>query len=545
MKSKRYRLACTLAVAFAAATGSVPGCRQALDIPSAEQREQPSEGGAGGEAAEPCRTTLECVERSPEYDPHVCVSGRCVNLLVPKLCPYAMPQTKELWREALRQGGPEPLILGALLSIPPERFTSSSRNYELSLAELAQTVGGIPTPDGPRPVVMVACKSRNVTVEELDGAVDHLIEDLEVPAMITVLTPADAIRTFDRTARQRQVFMLSAIESEPSLVEVVDDGLLWFMLPGIDSVAVTYGAALDRAVRHLRRIGTLAKDEAVRVAHVVADDYPTTATMADTVERVIRFNDQDVIGNTPDNYLRVSIPSSLLPPEDREVYRPAVERIREFAPHIVISSSTYEFNNVVIDWIETEPGSPRPFYLLSPYQYRAQNLPIMAPDYSGDFHQRVLGINYAAAPDPSAYEASIMRLDEAFPALAGTIRGFENFYDAPYYLGYAAAAVGDRWPLRGPDFTTGMRRLIDGEHAFTVGPDDLASGFAALAAPGSEISLHGTMGAPDWDPAEGTRRSPGSVYCVDVTGAVHPDVLRLDSDGTLVGSVPCFDFEAP
>jgi hypothetical protein len=536
-----------MALAVAAALGAVPGCRQALDIPTAERREEPAEGGAGGESADTCRTTVECLERNPEYDPHVCVSGRCVNLLLPKLCPYAMPQTNELWLEALKQGGPEPLILGAMLSIPPELFTPSSRNYELALAELAQTAGGIPTPKGPRPVVMVACKSRNVRGEELDRGVDHLIEDLEVPAMLTVLSTEDAHRTFERTAREHQVFMLSAIESEPTLVDVVDDGLMWFMLPGIDSVSVTFGAALDRAITHLRSTGTLVENEPVRVAHVVADDYPSTATIARTVERVIRFNDTDVAGNTPGNYLRVSIPSSVTAAValDPETYRPMVAEVREFAPHVVIASATYEFGNVFISWLEGEPGSPQPFYLLSPFQYRSVNLQTIVKSSTTGLHRRLLGINYAAAADPTAYQASVMRLDMAFPSLAGEIRGFENFYDAPYYLGYAAAAVGDRWPLSGLDFKTGMRRLLKGERTFTVGPEELADGLAALDAPGSEISLQGTMGPPDWDPAEGTRQAPGSVYCIDVAGVVYPDVLRLGSDGRLVGSFPCFDLVGP
>jgi hypothetical protein len=527
-----------MALALAASFGS--GCRQALDIPAAERREEPSGGGAGGEGDDHCRTTVECLERSPEYDPHVCVAGRCVNLLVPKLCPYAMPQTNELWLEALRRGGPEPLILGAVLRIPADLFTPTSRSYELALTELAQTTGGIPTPNGPRPVVMVACKNGDLTDEELDRGIDHLVKELEVPAMVTVLPTEVMQRTFEQSARERQVLMLSAVESDPTLVDVVDDGLMWFMLPGIESVAVTYGAALERVISHLRGTGTLAEGEPVRVAHVVADDYPNTATMARTVERVIRINGTDVAENTPDSYLRVSIPSSIESELPLETYSPMVKEVQAFVPHVVIASSTYEFGDVILSWLEAEPGSPRPFYLLSPYQYRSMHVQKEVRTSTTDLHRRVLGINYARAADPTAYEASIVRFDAAFPVAAQT-RDFQNFYDAPYYLGYAAAAVGDRWPLSGHHFTTGMRRLLDGERTFAVGPEDLTAGFAALATPGSEISLQGTMGPPDWDPAEGTRQTPGSVYCVDVAGVTHADALHLEPDGKLVGSLPCFE----
>src|SRR6185503_2965802 len=121
----------------------------------------------------------------------------------------------------------------------------------------------------------------------------------------------------------------------------------------------------------------------------------------------------------------------------------------------------------------------------------------------------------------------------------------ENHYDAAYYLIHAAAAAGSVTPLIGSDLVNGMRRLLSGRLSFSVGPEDLLPAFLELETPGSSIVLNGAMGPPNFDPATGARDEPGSVWCVDAQRNLHADVLRLDSDGDLVGDFPCFDFGAP
>jgi hypothetical protein len=152
------------------------------------------------------------------------------------------------------------------------------------------------------------------------------------------------------------------------------------------------------------------------------------------------------------------------------------------------------------------------------------------------------GINAAAAADARLYNAYVTRWDLAFPD-ARDVRGTENFYDAAYYLLYAAAGAGQSL-TSGLGLVNGMNRLLSGSNAFDVGPADMADAFATLAVGNSTIQLNGTLGPPDFNPADGTRQSAGSVWCIDASG-FHADVLRYvpnDADptaATLAGDFTC------
>ena len=156
----------------------------------------------------------------------------------------------------------------------------------------------------------------------------------------------------------------------------------------------------------------------------------------------------------------------------------------------------------------------------------------------------IAGVNFAAAEDQTVYEAYQTRFDAAFPSHAGT-HGYENYYDAAYYLIYSAAAAGKISPLTGADLASGMQRLLSGRYSFSVGPDDFVPAFVALEEPGSGIVLNGAMGPPNFDPATGARVEPGTVFCVGKSRRLSMDVLRLDAQGQLTGTFPCFDFGEP
>ena len=74
----------------------------------------------------------------------------------------------------------------------------------------------------------------------------------------------------------------------------------------------------------------------------------------------------------------------------------------------------------------------------------------------------------------------------------------------------------------------------------------MPTAMATLAVGSATIQLNGTLGPPNFNPVDGTRESPGSVWCIDSTATFQADVLRYvpDASGdptlaTLGGTFPC------
>jgi hypothetical protein len=511
-------------------------CGKVLELPPDEHRD-------GGAEADACTTHSECLAASSETDPAICVDGRCTPLLLPPQCPLVLPQSDDLWRKSLEAGGPEPFIFGAFTDV--RRGTAGlsgvfAYDYDLAVSEVVRTLGGLPAAGGEvRPVLGVVCSNVFDTPAELDRAVDHLANDLKVPAILATLNLDDLQRAFDRTS-ESQVFFLNLRDADPSLVARASEGRMWHMLAGWDSLVPGYQALVDRTVRHLVSTGALAPDEPARVALVRAYDSPETNTLGTALLEHLVVNGAP-FGSNPTGLsgtvLLADVPSVARAEHD---YNAFIDELRSFEPHIVIFSTDDAFVPI-LEGLESRRPQPAPFYLMSPNQPITSDAGAIHA-FEPDLYKRVAGINFSAAPDARDYDAFQARFDAAYPDMATRAQQTENQYDGPWYLLYAAAAARGGWPLVGPDLDLGMRQLLSGDK-YSVGPDDLPKAMAELKPTGSSITLYGTMGPPNFDPATGSRSDPGTVWCVDASGALHTDVLRLDDNGKLSGTFPCFDFD--
>jgi hypothetical protein len=518
------------------------GCNDFLGIPSAQERKEP---GAAG--ASQCTTHADCLSGADAAtNPALCKAGQCVPLLTDD-CPLLLPQSDSYWLDSLRAGGPEPLILGTFAYMPPAppHFGTASHIYDLALTEVSHALGGIPVAAGAkRPVLAVGCTNSFGTTADLDRAVDHLVDDVGVPAIVATLELDDLEHAFERTL-DHEVFYWNVRDGDPNLVARPHHGLMWHMLSGWDSVATVYQPLLDRAIRHLVSQGSLGSDEPVRVALVDASDYLETSSLAGALWKRLRVNGKTPMDNGQDYFRVYDIGSSVIAGEHPDFpapdYTGTINEIRNFAPHVIIAAGTDEFLDDFLPSLEAGTADPAPFYLLSPWDIYSGGLALV--HYAKpDLYQRVAGVNFSAAADSTAYDAYQARFDAAYPDSATLARGTENLYDPWYYLFYAAAAARGNWPISGPDFAVATGQLLSGQRTYTVGPDDLPKAMADLKTTGASITLNGTMGPPNFDATTGTRQDPGTVWCVDANGDLHADVLRLDPSNLLAGTFPCFDF---
>jgi hypothetical protein len=125
-------------------------------------------------------------------------------------------------------------------------------------------------------------------------------------------------------------------------------------------------------------------------------------------------------------------------------------------------------------------------------------------------YNRFLGISIAGADDRALYGDYLKRL-RLFQRMASD--GFENYYDAIYYLAYSVYVEGVERPLDGLQISAGMSRMNNGMQ-FSVGPTDIRAVFDALQGRDGSITLIGAGGSL-FDVPHGVRIDKAGLYCFE------------------------------
>ncbi|HTQ03256.1 MAG TPA: hypothetical protein VMI54_05345 [Polyangiaceae bacterium] len=535
----------------ALALALLTGCDAVAGIHAASERTEPGVEAAGSASTPPagatCATHADCLTgASAEFDPYACIEGACVRLMSDE-CQLLLPSSNQ-WLQNLRSGDADPLIFGIFTIYDQHLDADDTRNFDLALTDVTEKVIGIPAVnDKRRPLVGVACNSGTLTSplseDQLDRAMDHLTLDLGVTGILSDLQASDLERAFRYRGYDRHVFFMNALGAEENVQTLMSDGLIWSILPpGTDLVPV-YQPLVDRAVAHLRSNGTLGATENARVAIVIAQNVPVLNDIGSAVVNTLSINGKAATDqNAGGDFLEITVfsPSGEGAPS---VDTDAILQLKAFKPHIVVSATGDEFLKDYIPLIEEANPPLAPMYVLSEWDYgQTDALASLVTSSKLALHERLIGVNYAEAPEQHADQAYQLHFDAKY-APQSNASGLENFYDAAYYFFYSAAASGMAWPLQGHDMVNGMRRLLSGNDPFDVGPDDLERAVVELETPDASITLNGTMGPPNFS-SDGVRHTPGSVYCIDQNGDRRSDVLTLDGDGKLTSEepFPCFDF---
>ncbi len=496
-----------------------------------------------------CTSNAQCIdEQGSSFDPWACVeqetaegsvrrSRECVKLTTTE-CPTMLPLGDgELYLEILRTENP--LILGSSGIIGGTTLLDQRmRNYNLALTELDNQNGGLPSG---RRVVMIGCSAILEDESAFDREIEHLTNSVKVPGIVSAYLAEDLQRAFNDYGKASQTFFMSALESDATLAALQDDGLIWHIGPGVDVMARAYAPLFARTLAHLG----VAESTDVKVATVVTDNIRFLSNMVPTIESSpqeygLSFNAKTVADNRRDGtYLAVGISSNSEVDISTEL-----DAILALLPNVIISAADQQFVRRIMPTIESEwpaSGPPKPFYLLSPFNYNDPALQAMLQSNSS-LQSRLAGVNGAAAVDTDVYDDYVGRYERVYNS-GSTDLGYENFYDAAYYLLYAAAAAGQNLD-GGQSLRVGMNRLLSGP-SFDVGPTRMADAMSTLVPASATIQLNGTLGPPDWNTLNGTRRSYGSVWCIDSTRTYRSDVLRYEpndatpTEASLTGDFPC------
>lgn len=495
-----------------------------------------------------CQSNAECIDtQGAGSQPWACIDRTCVNLITTE-CPVILPQTSEIGMKNLRTNNPL-ILAGTGVIGGTTNVDVRLRNYDLAITELTNQNSGLPSG---RQVVMLGCRATFDDEEGLDREMEHLTNVVKVPGIASAFAAADMQRAFNDYGKAAQMFFMSPVESDSTLAALQDDGLMWHILPGFEVVARTYAPLLTRVLTYLE-VTTGAK-----VATVVTSDSRALTTARDTIEAPpseygLSFNGMSVNQNfDAGNYLTVNITSSAT-----DDITPQVASIIALRPNVIVSAAGTQFVSRMIPLIESgwpvsdppvDTDPPKPFYILSPDNYNDNAVKTVIQGNSS-VRRRIVGVNFAAVADTTTYDKYVTRYRAAFPADTEPNNvHYENFYDAAYYLLYAAAGAGQNL-TNGQSLLTGMNRLLSGP-VYEVGTMEMATAMSTLAAASATIQLNGTLGPPDFNRTNGTRQSAGSVYCVALGNEFQPDVLRYvpgpgddATQATLEGEFPslCFN----
>jgi len=508
--------------------------------------------GQGGTTVAPpeCATHNDCFEEHGDAEPWACIEQKCVELWSEE-CPLILP-TDDLSFDALRST--DAIIIGAFAetAVPDN---PQVENYDLALGQIAAETGGIPASGAPRQVVAVVCTSIHDTQAELLKPVDHLIDTLKVPAILAAVGTADQQYIFQNRTRDADVFMMVPIETDDTVVNLPDKGLIYHMLSGPDMLSETYQPLVNMTITHLQhqgKLGTGPDYQDVRIGLVTADDDRFLTDLGADFEANVNWNGKTAAENAdaePRTFVSVGEKS-----EPAMQDRTAVaDAILGLAPHIVVGAAGNEMTLDIIQGIERKwdddsarKTQGRPFYILSPFNYNGSRSALL-----GEFpsvRTRLLGLNWPATLQEPAYSAYKSAYQKRYPGRP--YFDYENFYDSVYFLLYGMVGAGPQ--IRGETIAKGMTRITSaGDMAFDVGIAKVGAGFGYLSADvRRKIDLTGANGKPNWD-LGGGRATRASVWCLGSdqgTFPFRPDALRFDNEtGTLTGALPadCFTFPAP
>jgi hypothetical protein len=487
-----------------------------------------------------CRDNADCAEGSGGVLYRCRPSDHTCQPLKTGECPLAEGDAAD----------PNAIFFGAFANLG----TVAPKNNAIVQAHLlalddfsGKNVGGLPAgPGAPRrPLVMVVCNNSATAVEE---GLRHLVEDLEVPAVLATLKPEDLRRGFEKHG-SREVFFLSPVSVTKTLVNEDDHGLIWNLLGQPADFGPAYIKLLEHMEHHVRHYthGTLSMPltTPIRVALVTTGDA-FDSELEDVIAPQLTFNgDPTSVNQTKGNYLGIEVPS------DGADLDELAEQIVLFRPHIIVSMAGSVMtvaqgliNKIEDNWEVPLEIQPLPLYLLSPYNsgdLAYINTRIHENWQTSDeeiAQDRFVGIAIASAENSSLQNAYAVRLGNKF---GDVYSDTANYYDAFYFLAYATFAAGTAQPLTGAGIARGMKRLLSGP-SFDPVPTAISDVFATLAEPETTIRLESTLGPPGFNEVTGSRPIEASLLCFarnDAQITLERDVRRFDrAQNEFVGEAP-------
>jgi hypothetical protein len=517
-------------------------------------------GGAGESGAPGCATNADCVSQNGSQAARCRPSDSTCWSLQTEDCPIAYAGAGA--PGTARFSDPNAIFMGAMVALDPQHPTQSPNAYALELAvDEINSGGGLP--DGPhgatQPIVLVVCQSDTSSdANVVKRGITHLGEDIQLQALVAELQPEDLREAFN-DEKGRQLFYMNAVAISSTMApRDINKGLIWTLLGRPQDYATAYALLLSDLEKYVRQQRGLQPSDSIKVAMVHTNDG-FDDDLYQSTDPTLVFNgtsaENQPLDTTHPNGKYLNLMIDVTQSNITSQIQSTAAQIAAFAPDIVVSAAGGPMlssdGNGVVEQIENAMPSPRPYYILSPYNAGTAALSAVQDQIRAEISSdpnvagRFMGISAAAAPPDQAQLETDFALSfiTRYPqSTADTPGQVDNLYDAVYYLAYAMYAAPTDPGMTGPGISVGMQRLITGT-PLNDGPDDIAQVFQTLQS-GGKVALSSTLGAPDFDSATGVRPATPGIFCFtwnkNVLQAQHwLDVLRYDAQNGFTGTYNC------
>lgn len=464
-----------------------------------------------------CNTHRECADRNGGA-PFICsADGRCVGLLTPE-CQRVFADKDDLVND-------NTIFIGNI-DIGNIDGATTEQSIDLARAEIKkQLAGGLPPakPGGAkRPIAIVSCTTEPFpqsglgSQAETDRALDHLYNDLKVPAHIGPFAAAMVLRGA-QAAVDHNVLMVTQ-NSADGLSAIADNDLVFRSgFPDREQVSVLGHFLDDILIQKVYDLNIAPAGDPIRIA-LILDNNQTG--VSENVAKVVKHDYKVFSLGTPNDFINQ--------PNTQPFYSKVTVDLLAYKPHIVLwGVPPGHVNSFFVPLARAWPAAiPRPFHVTLVAAWSNFMVAALAqlPDV---VRQRYYGVQ---TEGPGFQQADLDLLTQnlrfRFPELATQSTGIPTVvnYDAVYMLAYAIVALADQ-PLTGPNLAKGVRRVADASGGTVIpwGAPGLSDGFAALGK-GQNLTFTGVSGQFLFDKA-GDRPGNPEIFCVTQAGGRPNNVV--------------------
>jgi hypothetical protein len=403
----------------------------------------------------------------------------------------------------------------------------------LARAEIAHALAGVTSlaaASHAPPIGLVVCDE----MTDVIASARHLVDDVEVPAVIGFKAPETATATIPSIFLPGHVLSVITISQMPGLTRIPqprdEPRLVWrTTLDGAEMAAPL--ASLIADVLESRVHNTRPGGGPMRIAVVRPSDV--TLDFSDVLFGDIRFNGKSVLEN------RDSFRQFVFDLDDDATAQAVVAPLAAFAPDILVYRGN-AFVTKILSPAEAQGGANFRPYFLTDNGFSPDVATFVGA--SAERRHRFFGVTNVSNRLPNA--ELVLRFGVAYPGEPISLTNSpQPSYDAFYLVAYAILSLGNQ-PVTGPAIARAFSRLQPPGDRYDVGPAHIFDVFSALR-DGRKVDLNGAIGDLDLDPETGEAPIDLSILCLGVdergmaSDSIESGLVYQAATRRLTGTLRC------